>query len=231
VSADQRGARLAAIVATFAFASFIAACLSVLATAAIPGPRPSQGGRGGVLEGSQKQITIYLITYIFRDEFSWSPSDQWWIVYQNYTEWPAPDWTLPGSLGPERVAELPKAGFQVRAGWPFRAFIGEPGQRLSNGQSVPGARHSAIIGPFSIPTKPLWGGLLANLAIHTAAWFVVLPILRFVVFSITVWPFRTVRRRIVRHRRKDNGLCLNCGYDVYDQPSGSKCPECGEARW
>lgn len=232
MSADQRGGRLAAIVATFAFASFIAACLSVLATAAIEWPRKFTTERSGTLPGSNKNTMMFLIEYHLRDEFHWNPSgDKFWVVYRSLQEWPPPEWTLPGSLGPARIAELPEAGFQVRAGWPFRAFIGEPGERRPHRTQIPGPRDAAIIGPFSIPTKPLWGGLIANLAIHTAAWFVVLPSLWFVVLPITAWPYRTARRAIIRHRRKDNGLCMNCGYDVYDQPSGSKCPECGEARW
>jgi hypothetical protein len=232
VNADRRGGRLTTIVATFAFASFFTACLSVLATAAIEWPRKFIAQRSGTVPGSDRNTMMFLIEYQLRDEFRWTPSgDKFWVVYRRLQEWPPPEWTIPGSLGPERIAELPEAGFQVRAGWPFRAFIGEPGVSEPHRHPVPGPRDAAIIGPFTIPTKPLWGGLFANLAIHSAAWVVLLPILWFVALPITMWPFRAVSQRIVRHRRKDNGLCMNCGYDVYDQPSGSKCPECGEARW
>ena len=236
MSADQRGGRLAAIVATFAFASFIAACLSVLATAAIEWPRKFIASTAGYLPGgdvadTNNRLAIFLTEYRIRDEIRWYPLEPVSQITFDYGFWSPPAWTLPGSLGPERVSELPAYGLQVRAGWPFRAFIGEPGERRPHRTQIPGPRDAAIIGPFTIPTKPLWSGLIANLAIHTAAWVVVLPIIWFVVLPITTWPYRTARRRILRHRRKDNGLCMNCGYDVYDQPSGSKCPECGEARW
>jgi hypothetical protein len=76
-----------------------------------------------------------------------------------------------------------------------------------------------IIGTLEIPYRPLFPGLVINLIVHSAAWWCVIHVVG------------NLLRRIVRRRRKDNGLCMNCGYDVYDQPSGSKCPECGEARW
>lgn len=236
MSGGRSGGRLTAIVATFALASFIAACLSVLATAAIEWPRrfiTSTAGYlpGGSIPGTPNKLAVFLTEYRFRDEFRWFPLQPVLQINFEHGLWSPPEWTLPGSLGPERIAELPEAGFQVRAGWPFRAFIGEPGERRPHHHPIPGPRNAAIIGPFTIPTKLLWGGLFANLVIHSAAWVVLLPILWFVTLPITTWPFRTARRRIVRHRRKDNGLCMNCGYDVYDQPSGSKCPECGEARW
>jgi len=76
-----------------------------------------------------------------------------------------------------------------------------------------------IIGTLEIPYRPLFPGLVINLIVHSAAWWCVIHVVG------------NLLQRIVRRRRKDNGLCLNCGYDVYDRPSGSKCPECREARW
>lgn len=209
--------------ASGAMAASLLALASMVLTATVSRENALLEQRLGLVPGSHRKTMFSTRTFHLRDEFRWQPSDAWWIRYRNHQETAPPHWTLPGSLGPERIAELPNAGFQVRAGWPFRAFIGEPGERRPHRYPIPGRRHAAIIGPFTIPTKPLWSGLIANLAIHTAAWAVLLP--------VAMWPFRAARRAIVRHQRKDNGLCLNCGYDVYDQPSGSKCPECGEARW
>ncbi|MGH7132984.1 MAG: hypothetical protein ACREJO_13670 [Phycisphaerales bacterium] len=62
-----------------------------------------------------------------------------------------------------------------------------------------------------LPTKPAWGGLLANTAIFAVAWLAVLLIPGFV-------------RRTIRRRR---GQCTHCAYDLRATPLGTPCPECG----
>ena len=131
----------------------------------------------------------------------------------------APSWSLPASVSTERLGELPEYAHQTSTGWPMLSFAGELPRQTFWGTPSFGPRHVLVLGTLEIPYRPLLPGLLINLVLHSAAWWYVLRVTGY------------VRRAIVRHRRKDNGLCMNCGYDVYDQPSGSKCPECGEARW
>ncbi|MEL7472658.1 MAG: hypothetical protein AAGK04_05010 [Planctomycetota bacterium] len=60
-----------------------------------------------------------------------------------------------------------------------------------------------------LPIRPMWIGLLANSALYTLAWWVLL--------RVPVWTSRGLRR--------DAGLCVGCGYDLADSPGA--CPECG----
>lgn len=62
-----------------------------------------------------------------------------------------------------------------------------------------------------LPIYPIWTGLLANLAVLSAAWWLLL----FAPFAL---------RRTWRSRR---GRCAKCGYDLRATPSGQPCPECG----
>ncbi|MBL0927216.1 MAG: hypothetical protein IBJ11_06125 [Phycisphaerales bacterium] len=110
-------------------------------------------------------------------------------------------------------------------GWPFRAAVARtsialsgPTWRVDSGIRIPDEWTSPrLMGkswylegmPFVFPLEPIWGGLLANLAIYVA------PI---VVALETARALR--RRRRVRRRR-----CPACAY-----PMGPSrvCTECGE---
>ncbi len=155
-----------------------------------------------------------------------------WTRYRRYTgpdalppqpEGSPPEWSQLHSVARERLGDLPSYGAQVALGWPALCVAGDVARTAMWGTRSPGPKHVIVVRGLELPYRPLWPGLLINVLTHAAAWSVVLP-------TVT-WSVRTTWRAIVRHRRKDNGLCMNCGYDVYDQPSGSKCPECGEARW
>lgn len=134
-----------------------------------------------------------------------------------------PAWSQLYSVSRERLGELPSYGAQLALGWPALCVVGEVSRTAMWGTKSPGPRHVIVVGGLELPYRPLWRGLLINVLAHGAAWSVVLP--------TATWSVRAACRGLVRRRRWDRGLCMNCGYDVYDQPSGSACPECGEARW
>lgn len=140
-------------------------------------------------------------------------------IIQQHPTATIPRWSQPGLVSLDRLEEIPEFGAQVAAGWPVLCFVGEVPRTSAFGTTSIGPRGVVIIGTLEIPYRPLFPGLVINLIVHSAAWWCVIHVVG------------NLLRRIVRRRRKDNGLCMNCGYDVYDQPSGSKCPECGEARW
>ena len=75
--------------------------------------------------------------------------------------------------------------------------------------------HSIVIGERSLPTFPLWPGLLANTAIYGGAWAVLI--------GATVPPIRW----FVRRRRAHRGGCPACGYSREGLKEGAPCPECG----
>ena len=124
------------------------------------------------------------------------------------------------------------------SGWPFRCFRGEhwiswrldtlaprppavvpglPGIALA----PPAARaddprhlwsfihHGSLHG--AIPRQPIWPALIANVAIFSAAWLLVLVV-------------PAAGRRAIRRRR---GCCPRCNYDLRTLPADSPCPECG----
>lgn len=59
------------------------------------------------------------------------------------------------------------------------------------------------------------------------AGFIALPLM-FVMYFLTVWPFRRSYRRRIREYLHDCGLptCIACGFDLTSDTSG-RCPECG----
>lgn len=54
-------------------------------------------------------------------------------------------------------------------------------------------------------------------------WFVSIVLLPFP----SLWLARLLRRNYTERRRRENGLCATCGYDIRATPS--VCPECGMA--
>ncbi len=125
---------------------------------------------------------------------------------------------------------LHATALRVRAGWPFRALEGSQwsGDLTKRGapvNAVEGAWLLQIkwIGERVVPWRPMWRGLLANVAIlGVAGW---------TVSQLTIVTYR--RRRTARRRK--TGKCAACGYPlVSDQAIGEiesvgRCPECGAA--
>lgn len=66
-----------------------------------------------------------------------------------------------------------------------------------------------------IPYLPLWRGLVLNVLVHGACWWLVLPLLGSI-------PLRA------RWRRR-RGRCGGCGYDRRGLGTDALCPECGAA--
>jgi hypothetical protein len=84
----------------------------------------------------------------------------------------------------------------------FRAPGGVPlGNRQLGSWDLSSAR--------ALPLRPVWPGLLVNVAFYAAGWFLLLR------------GHRAIRRKL-RTRR---GLCPQCAYDMRNTPH--TCPECG----
>ena len=123
-------------------------------------------------------------------------------------------------------------------GWPLRCFRGEhwiswktpaapqPTFSFSAGQLVQGPapaapeklvhlrhfpHHTNDVG--YVPFSPMWPGLIANIAMLSAAWFLVL----------------FVPGLIIRARRRLQNRCSQCGYTRLGLPASGPCPECGRA--
>lgn len=85
----------------------------------------------------------------------------------------------------------------------------EGGVLLDAGSPLSGA----WIPPRALPMRPLWFGLIVNMLIFSAAWFV---------FLIAPGAMRRQHRRV-------RGRCPNCGYDLQGELDAG-CPECGWGR-
>lgn len=108
----------------------------------------------------------------------------------------------------------------VRGGWPWRSFRATRSFDLTTTDPLAelwthGAilKDGSVLEPLSmqvLPYGPMWSGLLANVAVWSAGWCVLL-------FGLSTM------RSLVRRRR---GRCPRCGYDLAHSPSDA-CPECG----
>lgn len=176
--------------------------------------------RGSIL-GARHSLVFTVQRGLAREYIEWHRY-RWQINERTIDRHPPavpPAWSFLSTVSLDRIEEVPLFGAEVAVGWPFVCFVGEVRRTSVYGHTSIGPRGVLVIGKLEIPYRPLLPGLLINLIVHTATWWCVIHVVG------------NLLRRIVRHRRKDKGLCMSCGYDVYDQPSGSKCPECGEARW
>lgn len=108
------------------------------------------------------------------------------------------------------------------AGWPLRCAWGAAWVRLNGSNSDLGVGIARLNIPpslgsltevdhLSIPYRPLWSGLVVDLAAHTAFWSIPL---------LGVPAFR-------RHLRRRRGHCPTCNYDLRGGVASGPCPECG----
>lgn len=132
-------------------------------------------------------------------------SDGVGLIYQSL----GIEWTIVPSDHPDVHVSV------VELGWPFRASV-----RISEHLRDPDPPGGVLIRPSYCngsalimrvsEYRPLWLGLIANVAIFTAA----LVAIRWLACSIRI---------AVRSRR---GLCVCCGYSLQGV-RGHVCPECG----
>ncbi len=127
-------------------------------------------------------------------------------------------------------ADIPAGPQHVRVadgrGWPFLAMwsglsYDEPIQLPTK---TPTITHGLVLNPSAmsgpspettvrmLPLALIWSGFLADTAIYSLVWFVLLMLI-------------VAGRRALRSRQ---GCCVTCGYDLRGTPHG-QCPECGTA--
>lgn len=119
---------------------------------------------------------------------------------------------------------------QILAGWPYRAFrctrdnvvrIASPGRFMHYRQFAQDVKTrngieletTGIMTWRALPYEPLWPGLIADAALHSAGWWVILSGI-------------VALRRNIRRRR---GLCPVCAYDIRSSNLAG-CSECGWRR-
>lgn len=159
---------------------------------------------------------------------------EWWQVYRPASS----DSVLP--LGEKRLLpgwvatpSRPPAGEKAENvtsvdtaahGWPWRCMASESWtiktQTLHRSGSAVGYREvlrgNLVLGSTSngrtiMPLRPMWLGLIGNIAVWGAAWFAAFTGL-------------SVLRGMARKRR---GACVGCGYDRRGLQPTERCPECG----
>ena len=116
--------------------------------------------------------------------------------------------------------------FEDARGWPLRSMMAMQTSVVDTryGFSVPLKRHWQIRlrgeqdpvqgGARWLPLRPIWPGFAANTLIYAALMWLLLAV-----------PFR-----LRKLRRKRQGRCIKCGYDLRGHSSDSQspvCPECG----
>lgn len=112
------------------------------------------------------------------------------------------------------------------AGWPFLCVEGRIEFTRSNTSSLTPRTFGIATDPRLFPSSgvgylvyyPRWPAYLANTLIDG-------PILAAAILLSTLL-FRTLRAR----RRRREGLCPNCAYDLHATPPNTPCPECGRPR-
>lgn len=117
---------------------------------------------------------------------------------------------------------------EVKVGWPFKSFTGVYSDLRSGKPRIYGkppefigsiklpnwlAQQSRNSSRGDMPVQPIWRGLLANAAIFTSLW------------GMLLW-LQIFATSLVRGFR---GMCRNCGYDLRGN-IGAGCPECGWRR-
>ncbi len=145
----------------------------------------------------------------------------------DYVEMEAIEWSEFGVTLHSCAMQLPSAVHisQVVAsevGFPARSLVHlyvygldsklDPTSRYAKPLEIPWpSRKNPPIGKVLLPLAPLWPGFALNTIFYAAL----------------AWGLWHVPLAIRRRRRRRNGLCVRCGYDLKGLASGSPCPECG----
>jgi hypothetical protein len=105
-------------------------------------------------------------------------------------------------------------------GWPFRTLASESWLYWQPPPAAPAYRESlrwnlvllsTVRGRIILPLRPIVPGLVADIAVFAAAWWLLAAAVSFV---------RAAGRR-------SRGRCVACGYDLVSAPRDLPCPECG----
>jgi hypothetical protein len=139
-----------------------------------------------------------------------------WPMLALYSEY---DMTI-DTTGQQRQSQKALGGLTPLGGGtpaPPQRFTSDRSTAVRTGSGVSAVTTPSAGGPVPMPLRPIWSGLLINVAIYSVTWCL-------------LWLGLTVPRRFVREvSRFRSGCCVQCGYDLgYDFING--CPECGWRR-
>jgi hypothetical protein len=182
--------------------------------------------------GAAANLGANLAIYICRAPLAWRPSLRPGRPYASpvivSARWPYP-------LAPDRTVfhdqilreptwfEDHDEGISLAPGLPARSEFwsgfGVPARIAASGTDADGVCYEKTVniplrGSMVFPTWPLWRGI----AINTLAYAALLGVL---------WQ-TALKLRATRRRR--NGWCTTCGYDLAGTSTEAPCPECGSSR-
>lgn len=119
---------------------------------------------------------------------------------------------------------LSNVDFGLEQAWTMQRVNGLPGE-LDESLQVMRKHGGTSVSLGSIE----WIGQRRDAFGKQGQWFMLATVPHWLPLGLLcIPPLLAARIRLRQWRRKRNGLCLNCGYDLRGSPEG--CPECGAGR-
>jgi hypothetical protein len=128
---------------------------------------------------------------------------------------------LPASLRAGPLDDRSMMTWREQSGFPLPALACAIDWVTQNNNIVTYAARGGILlpddarnEPRALPLRPLWPGLIGDIAIWAGVWF----------------GFTSGARRVIAWRRARRNRCTTCGYSRTGLADAAACPECGSPR-